>query len=95
MDLTKMNLRGIFGLTAVVSLLFQVVLAGELCFSFEQQGQCVPGVEGKEKAALQISVEDGKIIERGRHEDLLKLHGYYYELYTRQYEDEATSAFLG
>ncbi len=43
-------------------------------------------------ADLILVVKDGKIIERGRHEELLKARGHYYNLYTRQYEDEATSS---
>ena len=43
-------------------------------------------------ADLILVVRDGKIIERGRHEELLKARGHYYNLYTRQYEDEATSS---
>ncbi len=42
-------------------------------------------------ADLILVVRDGKIIERGRHDELLKAKGHYYNLYTRQYEDEATS----
>ena len=42
-------------------------------------------------ADLILVVRDGKIIERGRHDELLKAKGHYYSLYTRQYEDEATS----
>jgi len=42
-------------------------------------------------ADLILVVRDGKIIERGRHEELLKAKGHYYSLYTRQYEDEQTS----
>lgn len=34
-----------------------------------------------------LVVRDGKIIERGTHSELMKQKGYYYELYTRQYED--------
>ena len=41
-----------------------------------------------------LVVNDGKIIERGRHEELMAKKGYYYRLYTRQYEDEATSSLL-
>ena len=33
-----------------------------------------------------LVVRDGKIVEQGTHTELLKLKGYYYELYTRQYE---------
>ena len=42
-------------------------------------------------ADLILVVRDGKIIERGRHEELLRAKGHYYSLYTRQYEDEAIS----
>ncbi|MBQ8554362.1 MAG: ABC transporter ATP-binding protein [Clostridia bacterium] len=45
-------------------------------------------------ADLILVVRDGKIIERGRHEELLKARGHYYNLYTRQYEDEATSSLF-
>ncbi len=42
-------------------------------------------------ADLILVVQDGKIIEQGRHEELLRARGHYYNLYTRQYEDEAIS----
>lgn len=42
-----------------------------------------------------LVVKDGKIIERGKHKELMKSKGHYYRLYTRQYEDEATSSVLG
>ncbi len=42
-----------------------------------------------------LVVKGGKIVEQGRHEELLALNGYYRELYTRQYEDEATASVLG
>ena len=45
-------------------------------------------------ADIILVVKDGRIIEQGRHDELLAAHGHYYRLYTRQYEDEATSAFL-
>lgn len=34
-----------------------------------------------------LVVKDGKIIERGKHAELMQAHGYYYDLYTRQYEE--------
>jgi ATP-binding cassette subfamily B protein len=34
-----------------------------------------------------LVVQDGKIIERGRHRELMRKKGYYYDLYTRQYEE--------
>lgn len=42
-----------------------------------------------------LVVKDGKIIERGTHKELLKSKGHYFNLYTRQYEDEKTSSVLG
>ncbi len=33
-------------------------------------------------------MENGRIIERGNHEDLIKLKGKYYELYTGAFELE-------
>ena len=41
-----------------------------------------------------LVVDEGKIIEQGKHEDLMARRGTYYRLYTRQYEDEATGAVL-
>ena len=35
-----------------------------------------------------------KIIERGKHEELLAARGHYYDLWTRQFEDAATSELL-
>ena len=37
-----------------------------------------------------LVVKDGKIIERGRHHELMEKKGYYYQLYTRQYEEMVT-----
>ena len=46
-------------------------------------------------ADLILVVHDGKIVERGRHGELMAAKGVYSRLYRRQYEDEATSFFLG
>ena len=45
-------------------------------------------------ADLILVVDDGIIIEQGTHEQLMSRRGSYYRLYTRQYEDEATSRLL-
>ena len=45
-------------------------------------------------ADLILVVTDGKIVEQGTHAELLKKKGHYFRLYTRQYEDEATSSIL-
>lgn len=45
---------------------------------------------------LILVVKDGKIIERGNHKELLAKKGYYYELYSRQFEEEsAMHVFAG
>ena len=41
-----------------------------------------------------LVVKNGKIVEQGTHRELLALDGYYKQLYTRQYEDEATQSVL-
>ncbi len=46
-------------------------------------------------ADLILVVRDGKIVEQGRHDELMHQRGAYYKLYTRQYEDESTGAILG
>lgn len=45
-------------------------------------------------ADIILVVKNGRIVEQGSHSELLKLQGYYYELYTRQYEEEATAKIL-
>jgi ATP-binding cassette subfamily B protein len=40
-------------------------------------------------ADLILVVRDGKIVERGTHRELLRKHGYYRELFTRQFEETA------
>ena len=45
-------------------------------------------------ADLILVVRSGKIVEQGTHPELLKRRGYYFELYTRQYEEETTAKFL-
>lgn len=43
-------------------------------------------------ADIILVVRDGVIVESGTHAELIAHRGYYYELYTRQYEREATEA---
>ena len=45
-------------------------------------------------ADLILVVRDGKIVEQGNHTELLAMKGYYYELYTKQYEEETTARIL-
>ena len=41
-----------------------------------------------------LCVHDGRIVESGRHEELMERKGYYYRLYTRQFEDAALNEVL-
>ncbi len=36
-----------------------------------------------------LVVRDGEIVERGNHQELLAQRGFYYELYTSQFKDQA------
>ena len=45
-------------------------------------------------ADMILVVKNGRIVEQGTHTSLLAQKGYYHELYTRQYEDEATAKIL-
>ena len=42
-----------------------------------------------------LVVSGGKIVEQGKHEDLMAEKGFYYRLYTRQYEEESVDRVLG
>lgn len=46
------------------------------------------------KADIILVVEDGKIIERGSHKELIAKKGHYYDLYTKQFEEEKTLEVL-
>ncbi len=41
-----------------------------------------------------LVIKDGKIVEQGTHKSLIENKGYYYNLYTRQYEDDRTASAL-
>lgn len=41
-----------------------------------------------------LAVRDGKIVEKGTHKELIAAKGYYYDMYTRQYQDEETAKIL-
>ncbi len=47
------------------------------------------------QADIILVVKDGKVIERGKHQELLEQKGYYYHLYSRQFEEEAAMRMLG
>ena len=46
------------------------------------------------KADVILVVKDGKIIEQGSHRELLNKKGYYYALYSKQFEEEAAMGIL-
>ena len=45
-------------------------------------------------ADIIIVVKEGKIVEQGKHAELMKSRGYYYSLYTHQYEKEAAESMF-
>ena len=64
------------------------VTAGRTCLMIAHRLSTV------RNADLILVVKNGRIVEQGTHTELLRLKGYYHELYTRQYEDEATARIL-
>ena len=46
------------------------------------------------KADLILVVKDGKIVEQGKHLELLKQGGYYHDLYSKQFAEENASRIL-
>ena len=46
------------------------------------------------RADLILVVQGGRIVEQGRHSELIAARGPYYRLYTRQYQDEMTNSVL-
>ena len=64
------------------------VTAGRTCLMIAHRLSTV------RKADLILVVKNGRIVEQGTHTELLAKKGYYHELYTRQYEDEATAKIL-
>ena len=42
-------------------------------------------------ADIILVVDDGKIVERGTHEELLAKRGLYYNLYVKQFREESYS----
>ncbi len=64
------------------------VTAGRTCLMIAHRLSTV------RNADLILVVKDGRIVEQGTHPELLEMGGYYHELYTRQYEDEATARIL-
>lgn len=46
-------------------------------------------------ADIILVVQDGRVIERGTHRELLRARGHYFDLYTRQFEEEIETKVLG
>ncbi len=46
------------------------------------------------KADLIMVVKDGKIVEQGKHEELLRAKGYYHDLYSKQFAEESQAKIL-
>ena len=61
------------------------VTAGRTCLMIAHRLSTV------RNADMILVVKNGRIVEQGTHDDLLERRGYYFELYTRQYEEEATA----
>ena len=66
----------------------EYVTAGRTCLMIAHRLSTV------RNADIILVVQDGKIVEQGTHRELLRKKGYYFDLYTRQYEDEATAKLL-
>jgi len=45
-------------------------------------------------ADMILVVSDGRIVEQGKHEELLQMHGCYEKLWTRQFEEDAAARVL-
>ncbi len=73
---------------AKIQAAMETVTAGRTCLMIAHRLSTV------RNADMILVVRQGKIVEKGTHRELLKCKGYYYELYTRQYEDEATAKIL-
>ena len=58
-----------------------VVIKGRTSFVIAHRLSTIIGAD------LILVVEDGRIVEKGKHEELMKMRGHYYSLYTRQYEE--------
>ncbi len=73
---------------AKIQAALETVTAGRTCLMIAHRLSTV------RNADIILVVREGKIVEQGTHRALLQKRGYYYELYTRQYEDETTAQIL-
>ena len=70
---------------AKIQAALESVTAGRTCLMIAHRLSTV------RNADMILVVKNGRIVEQGTHTQLLQLKGYYFELYTRQYTDEATA----
>ena len=73
---------------AKIQAALESVTAGRTCLMIAHRLSTV------RNADMILVVRGGKIVEQGTHTQLMGKKGYYYELYTRQYQDEATARIL-
>ena len=73
---------------AKIQAAMETVTAGRTCIMIAHRLSTV------RNADMILVVRGGKIVEQGNHTELLQQKGYYHELYTRQYEDEAAARIL-
>ena len=73
---------------AKIQTAMESVTRGRTCLSIAHRLSTV------RNADLILVVKNGQIVEQGTHSSLLAMKGYYHQLYTRQYEDEATAKIL-
>ena len=46
------------------------------------------------KADMILVVRDGRIVEQGTHQELLRRRGYYHDLYSKQFAEESAARIL-
>ena len=73
---------------AKIQAAMESVTAGRTCLMIAHRLSTV------RNADMILVVKNGRIVEQGTHPELLARNGYYYELYTRQYEEEETAKIL-
>ncbi len=70
---------------AKIQTALESITAGRTCLMIAHRLSTV------RNADVILVVKNGRIVEQGTHDSLLNQKGYYYELYSRQYADEATA----
>jgi len=52
---------------------------------------CIASVQDSD---LILVMDGGQVVASGKHDELIKAKGYYYNLYTRQFQEESINAIL-